>query len=543
MYCLSAFMIFLIIVFLAVFINLYSQRLQENRANIYMRNQYVVSILFDNINLRRQLLTMADKYPVLFDEEHFPINSKDIDDVQQELSKEQRLNEELQRNYDNNYEAIITGAEIVCIGILLVILFIFMLLMLLNYWVITPLEKLKNISDKVSEGIFSSRLPHKDRRFFRDEFDILFAAFNQMLDNTENNIEEAKIRELFLQHLIDSLPDGIRVIDKDYNTIMANKSFYDMLHIKNNIIGKKCFQAYGFNCDGCPQSRYNCPLRYIRDEKKDHLSTIHEIGKKPVYVNAVKLRRGANADDYYIIESLHDLSRDVRFSHQQKVSSLGFLSTSIAHEMKNNLGAIRLILEGILDSEYKDIDDCDERKKYLLMAYNQLVETVKIPERLLRLAQYSENDVVSIDVGAAVKDMMLMIDYDAKRRGIVTVVDIEPNLSVIANESDFKMIILNLVQNAVKAMPDGGELRVSGEKNNRMVVINIKDTGIGINEEQLKHIFEPFYSASKQAKSYGLGLAIVNSLIEKARGSMSVKSKPGKGTRFTVRFPIDAKSD
>ena len=183
----------------------------------------------------------------------------------------------------------------------------------------------------------------------------------------------------------------------------------------------------------------------------------------------------------------------------------------------------------------------EEKRKYLQMAYNQLIETVKTPERLLKLAQYSENETDNIEVSTAVKDMMQMIDYDAKRKGINIVTDIEPNLSFIGNESDFKMIILNLAQNAIKAMPDGGELRISGEKSGRMVVLNVKDTGIGIEEDKIKHIFEPFYSANSYSKSSGLGLAIVSSLIEKAKGSIYVKSKIGKGTRFTVKLPIGNK--
>ncbi|MBP1531885.1 MAG: HAMP domain-containing histidine kinase, partial [Alphaproteobacteria bacterium] len=278
----------------------------------------------------------------------------------------------------------------------------------------------------------------------------------------------------------------------------------------------------------------------LKKENKD-LHTIHEVGKVPVHVSATKLHLGKTSDNYYIIEALHDLRSDVRFSHRQKVSSLAFLSTSIAHEMKNNLGAIRLILEALLDNDYKNVSD-DDKKKYLLMAYNQLVETVKIPERLLKLAQYSENDSVLIDVFSAVKDMMLMLDYDAKRRGIEIITDIAPDLYFTGNDSDFKMVILNLAQNAIKAMPNGGILRVTANKSGKSVILNISDSGIGISADNLKHIFEPFYSANDHAKSSGLGLAIVKSLMEKAKGEISVKSKLQKGTRFTLKFPNAQKS-
>ena len=541
LYSLTAFLVLLVILFFVIFTNLYAQKLKDSKNSVYLRNQYVVSLLYDNVRLQKYLTELAEKYPNIINRPEYRNDSEKLSLTQRQLFNEQKLNEELHESYNDSYEAIVTGAKIVGISIIAVVLLVLMLLFLLDYWVIVPVEHLINISDNVSSGILSNRLKTKNRRKFKDEFDILYTTFNNMLDNMEKNIAETKIKEKFLQQLIDAIPDGIRVIDKDYNIVMANKAAYSLLNIKDNCVGKKCYIAYGYECEGCPQSRYNCPIKELLSDHKDLVHTIHEVGKIPLYVNAAKLKYGDGPEDFHVVEAIHDLSSDVRFSHQQKVSSLAFLSTSIAHEMKNNLGAIRLIMEGILNNDYENTMSTEEKRKYLQMAYNQLIETVKTPERLLKLAQYSENETDNIEVSTAVKDMMQMIDYDAKRKGINIVTDIEPNLSFIGNESDFKMIILNLAQNAIKAMPDGGELRISGEKSGRMVVLNVKDTGIGIEEDKIKHIFEPFYSANSYSKSSGLGLAIVSSLIEKAKGSIYVKSKIGKGTRFTVRLPVGNK--
>lgn len=541
MFCL---LIILVVIFFVIFINLYSQKLQDNQNSIYIRNQYVVSLLYDKVRMQQELADINSKYPnIIKDKSLLPLN-QGINTARQELSNEQKLSDELRQNYNNNKEAIITGAKIVGISLLFVIFFVLLMLFLLDYWVVMPVEKLIKISNNVSAGIFSGRLQMPKNRYFKDEFDILFKTFNKMLDSTEQNIEEIKFRERFLQQLIDTIPDGIRVIDKEFNVVMANRAFYSLLNVKENCNGKKCYEAYGYNnCDGCPISRYNCPVRHFQKDKSD-LHTIHEVGKLPLYVNVTRLMLGKKNDDYYIVEAIHDLSGDVRFSHQQKVSSLAFLSTSIAHEMKNNLGAVRLIMEGLLSSDYKDLPGDDNHKKYLTMAYNQLVEAVKTPERLLELARYSETDYCWIDVLSAVEGMKLMIDYEAKRRGVVIRLEIEPNLLLWGNESDFKMIILNLMQNAIKAMPDGGELSVFCEKKGSNFILRIKDTGIGIEKEQLKHIFEPFYSANSYAKSSGLGLAIVSSLIDKNNGKISVKSKVGKGTEFTIKIPLKSqKSD
>lgn len=530
------FLVFITGTFFAIFFTFYVQRLEEGQNQIYMRNQYVVDLLFDNINLRKDLREIAEKYPHLLKSQRLQAISQGLNLTQEELSNEQRLNEELKKNYDKNREALLAGSRIIAFSMVIVVLFVILLIFLLNYWVLGPVEKLTQISRDVTKGIYSSRL-ETGKKKLRDEFDILSTAFNQMLESTEMNLERTKSRERFLQQLIDSIPDAIRVIDKKYNVIMVNSAFNKLLKIKNSCVGQKCYKAYGYNCEGCLQSKYLCPLKEFLNGRQEALSTIHEVFHAPLYLNAAKLQFGAEKEDYYIIEAFHDLSNDVLFSHQQKVSSLAFISTSVAHEMKNNLGAIRLIFEGILDNYFKDVPDDNEIKIYLEKAYKQLVESVKTPERLLRLAQFSEDENIKIDTSAAIKDMILMVDYDAKRHGISINTDLRDELYVYGNEADFKMIILNLAQNAIKAMPDGGSLNISVQSVKNKVVINISDTGIGISQEQLKHIFEPFYSANKK-KSSGLGLAIVNSLIERFKGRIKVKSKLGRGTTFEVSIPL-----
>ena len=534
LYSLIILLLLLVAIFSGLFINFYVTQMQDIKQSVYMRNKYVVSLLQDNVALQNELASMGKSYPEISSQ----LSVKNLDDAQKQLSNAQKLNAELRQNYDDNREAVETGAKIVIFSLCVVILFILLLIALLDYWIVRPIDRLTDISRKVAQGDYSSRLNKSKAPLLRDEFDILNHTFNTMLDKTESNIKEIQQREHFLQQLIDAIPDGIRVIDQTGKVIMANKAFYAMLNLRQNCVGKKCFCAYGYKNEECPESKYNCPLRYLAQNKDGFLRTIHEINKKPFFLNAAGLQFTEENNANYIVESLHDLSSDVRFSHQQKVSSLSFLSTSIAHEMKNNLGAIRLILEGLLDNEFKDYRDDIAPKKYLLMLQKQLVEAVKTPERLLRLAQYSEQDIVELNVLSAVSDMVMMIDYDAKRHGITIKTNIADNLEIKDNEADFKMIILNLLQNAIKAMPDGGTLQINASQRGKNVIISIEDNGVGIEKQNLKRIFEPFYSGNEQAKSSGLGLAIVRSLIVKSGGSISVKSKKNQGTTFTIKLPV-----
>ncbi|MFR2532071.1 MAG: ATP-binding protein [Alphaproteobacteria bacterium] len=186
------------------------------------------------------------------------------------------------------------------------------------------------------------------------------------------------------------------------------------------------------------------------------------------------------------------------------------------------------------------IDSIPEEKKYLTLIDKQLVECINVPERLLKMAQFSQEEQSKFSLQSGIHDVISLLDYEAKRNGIsISFQTPQKEASLLGNEADFKMMIMNLMQNALKAMPDGGSLAVRLSVG-KQIKIEIEDTGQGIPADKLKRIFEPFYSQghSSQHQGTGLGLAIVKSIVEKLNGTIEVKSKPGLGTCFTIKFPL-----
>lgn len=528
-YALFSLMILFAVVFLSIFLRVYSEQYEETQNSAVMRNRYVVDLLHENIRLQRELNRLtADQT----DEQ------TDIEFKEKELNRQQKISEQLQETYNRRWGAFIEGAKIIGLGSLLSLFLIIILFFLLQRWVILPTKRLAEASRIVSEGDYGKRLKLHSKRPTFDELDILSGAFNTMLENIERNIAGIKNTELFLQSLIDAIPDGIRVIDRDHNIVMCNKAY---LKQTGDCRLGKCYQAYGADSP-CPQGAAACPLREIRNWKSKSVNIIHNIRGRPLSINAAPLRisRPAHEDDFYVVEIMRDLSEDIRFSHEQKIASLGFLATSVAHEMKNNLGAIRMILENLLNPDTSAAVNAGERLKYLQMIYKQVVSSIEMPESLLRLAQNHHEETRQIDINSSVAEVLALLDYEAKRNGIaVRHLNQALSVTVNGNEADFKMIILNLAQNAFKAMPNGGNFQVEVSKNKNMVIIRVVDSGIGIAPEKIGHIFEPFYSEGRHArhKGTGLGLAIVKNLVEKFKGSISVSSVVDKGTVFEIKIP------
>lgn len=522
-YALFLLLIIVAVLFLTIFLRLYSEKYEESQNLTMTRNRYIVELLQENISLQRSLSVYRDDV--------------DVKSKEKELTREKEINEQLLQNYDQHWAAFKTGGKIIGLSSLLSLFLIITLGFLLKKWVIVPVQKLAEVSRQVANGDYSSRIKLDEKRTF-DELDVLTQNFNSMIAGIERNIAEIKNTEVFLQSLIDAIPDGIRVIDRDYNIVMVNKAYLKQTEDKSL---QKCYDVYGCNCP-CLENVTACPFQYIKHGNAKSVNIIHNLCGRPLSINAapLKIHNSAKSDDFYIVEVMRDLSEDIRFSHEQKIASLGFLATSVAHEMKNNLGAVRMILEGLLNTDSLHKIEQSEKDKYLQMIYKQIVSSIEMPERLLQLARGSGDEKELIQVNSCIAEVLSLLDYEAKRNGISIEHYNQATESIInGNATDFKMIILNLAQNAFKAMPAGGHFRIGVSKNRNQILIEFEDTGIGIPKEKISHIFEPFYSQGHymRRKGTGLGLAIVKNLVEKFKGNIEVSSIVDKGTTFLIKIP------
>ena len=200
-----------------------------------------------------------------------------------------------------------------------------------------------------------------------------------------------------------------------------------------------------------------------------------------------------------------------------------------------------MILERLLDKNYADKDDGAEDKKSLIMIYKELVRCIDVPERLLKLARSVEDSTQQIDVKTSITDVIQLLDFEAKSKGITIELHSSADGVVIrGNDADFKMVAINIIMNAIKAMDADGVLSIN-IKQDKIGDVNISfsDTGIGIPPENLNRIFDPFFSEGHDdaKKGTGLGLSIAKSIVEKSGGTISVSSTVGVGSCFTLSFP------
>jgi two-component system, OmpR family, sensor kinase len=231
---------------------------------------------------------------------------------------------------------------------------------------------------------------------------------------------------------------------------------------------------------------------------------------------------------------------------ENSVAQMKQFTASISHELRTPLTTLRGEAEIAL-LQARSVED------YRHVLASQLEEFDKLSHminQLLVLASAEAGEIQwtdqSVDLSALAVSLADQLEAVATAKKIKLVATTQPNVSVRGDQSWIERVILNLLDNAIKFTPEGGQVRLSTAIESGGAVLRVEDTGIGIEAGALPHIFERFYRAepsrSKQIEGVGLGLALVKWIVDRHHGRISVESQPGKGSRFTVWLPLASPS-
>ncbi|OPY77078.1 MAG: Sensor protein ZraS [Syntrophorhabdus sp. PtaU1.Bin153] len=219
-----------------------------------------------------------------------------------------------------------------------------------------------------------------------------------------------------------------------------------------------------------------------------------------------------------------------------KLSALGELAGSIAHEIKNPLISIQGFAKRIGQTGNRE-----KVERYAKFIEKEADRLSQVLAKLLAFSRMEEPKADQISMNDIVDDTVLFMEHHLTRfRGVEIVVEKDPDLRpVSADRTHIQQTVVNLVMNAAQAMPDGGKIRITTGRDGTHAFISITDTGMGIKEEDLNRIFEPFFTTKDKGEGTGLGLSLCKKLIEANRGKIEVESKVGEGTTFKIMIPLD----
>jgi two-component system NtrC family sensor kinase len=220
----------------------------------------------------------------------------------------------------------------------------------------------------------------------------------------------------------------------------------------------------------------------------------------------------------------------------QRLASLGKLAAGIAHEINNPLGGI-LVLSSLV---VEDLKDNDPHRENLQEVIKQTMRCRDIVKGLLQFSRQEEGKTEYVKVNDILNNTLSLIEKQALFHNIEVIKNLEVELPfILGDNSQLQQVFINVILNAVQAMKEIGTLTINTfhDKKNDMVVIEISDTGCGIPEETIDRIFDPFFTTKEVGEGTGLGLSIAYGIVTKHHGRMTVKSKVGEGSAFTIKIP------
>jgi signal transduction histidine kinase len=232
-------------------------------------------------------------------------------------------------------------------------------------------------------------------------------------------------------------------------------------------------------------------------------------------------------------EENHRLEEQLR--HADRLATIGVLAAGIAHELNEPLAMIL----GFAQLVGKSPDLPCPAQRDVSRIVDATLHAREIVRNLLTFGHLARTEEADCDVNAIVNGALDFLEPRCRSEGIEVRRTLSPQtLSVRADPTELRQVLVNLAVNAIQAMPKGGRLAVGTERSGESCILTVEDTGIGMPREVLDRIFIPFFTTKEAGRGTGLGLPVIHGIVVSRGGSISVKSEVGVGSLFTVRFPL-----
>jgi two-component system NtrC family sensor kinase len=395
-----------------------------------------------------------------------------------------------------------------------------------------------------------------------------FQALKQCTGQLGKTQDKLQSVELIKEVLMAGSEISMKVIDEDFNLLEINNDILARSKMpRDECIGKPCHWVINRYLEPCHQKGSKCPVlevlrtgnssHHVREEIREdgtvgyftvsaYPLTEDERGKKCVLVIWKDVTR-------VMTPLLDRQAKSIRknflhFLHQDKMVALGKLAAAAVHEINNPIQGILTFAKLMISSLNRDDisqEDLDKFRRYLELIASESSRCGQILRNLLSFARQGELEKDFFDVRALLEEIFLLMGNRMELQNIILKQEIASNLPpMYGDRGHIKQAVLNLILNAVEAMPNGGAISLSVKlsSDNQHITVSVGDTGGGVPTKVQSSIFEPFITTKEDGKGVGLGLSVVYGIVAQHEGFIEVESEEGRGATFVLTFPVVSKS-
>jgi PAS domain S-box-containing protein len=354
-----------------------------------------------------------------------------------------------------------------------------------------------------------------------------------------------------LPELIDSLSDAVLVVDREHRVVAANRRYAEAFGFKRaRITGQPCCGAVncievaaGLSAESCAA----CDAHSLKEPQRRLRVLTAADGSPRRWEATFSPVLDPTGEVSHIVVVCRDVSErsqlESQLSHSERLASLGILAAGVAHEINNPLASILAGVECLdrwIGHDGRIAVTPQEARDVVQVLERETRRCREITDKLLLLAQPYSVAPTWVDLNRAARDTISLLRYQMQKQGVAAVEDLDPELPEIwAKESAGRAICMNLMLNAIQAMPHGGTLTVRTRRSARGVQFEIDDTGPGIPASQIDRIWDPFFTTKPPGQGTGLGLSISQRIVSRHGGTVRAENRLEGGARFVVQLPVE----
>ncbi|MBI3932954.1 MAG: PAS domain S-box protein [Acidobacteria bacterium] len=350
--------------------------------------------------------------------------------------------------------------------------------------------------------------------------------------------EELQRLKEYNENILESMDSGILVLDLEGQVVRWNRSM-------ESLYGRRRGDVLGRSLDDIFPSAFLEALRgslVLGDnEEIAHIYKLHLPAAEGrslmvnVSVAPFQVGTGERCGTILILEDVTARVRlEEQLQHSEKMASIGLLAAGVAHEVNTPLTGISSYTQMLRDQ----VGTADPRAQLLDKIEKQAFRAAKIINNLLNFARSGSTELEPLDVNKPLLDVLSLLEHQLEKARIKVRKELGGDLPRIrGNENRIQQVFFNLILNARDAMPKGGWLTLETRADDDTVIVEVKDTGHGIRREDVKRIYDPFFTTKGIGRGTGLGLSVSYGILQEHGGAIFVESIPGKGTTFQVALP------
>jgi PAS domain S-box-containing protein len=401
--------------------------------------------------------------------------------------------------------------------------------------VLRRLQRFETTARQIAAGDLAKRVP----AIGTDTISWLAREFNTMADSVTGLVGEVRIERERLETVINSIDDGIVVLDSERHIIAANDAFLlRAQHSRNQVLGCCCRDIAPGGCTmgDCPTLaclRNGARQVRICERRTPEGGVVwEEVHASPILDPAGNLRQ--------VVEVWRDISErraaEAHLAESHRLASLGTLASGFSHELNTPLATVLTCVEGMLrECGTSAPPDAGWIRDSAAIAREQILRCRGITQHFLRISRGQRSPGDLVELAPAVDAVARLIEPTARAHTVrIEVSAIPAGVHVRTDEAELQHTLINLLLNAVQASRPGSKVRVEADAG-ETVRVRVIDSGCGITPENRKHIFEPFFSARQGGT--GLGLFLSLNFVRRWGGDIRVESRPGEGSTFEVVLP------